>query len=124
MSFFRVLRHLCHKEVQQQRVQPAPDVSSVFKVVLDCEPEEPYGLLLGRAKASSIWNIGLIVIETGGGSATSRWNETAMNGQRLEMGHVIVEVNGITEPKEMLREFQRDSMSALLVEKGQSTVLP
>eukprot|EP00438_Fugacium_kawagutii_P026847 Skav231912 [mRNA] locus=scaffold344:53479:57447:- [translate_table: standard] len=116
MSLFRALRHLCHKETQRQQVHPAPDeASSGFKVVLECNPEEPCGLLVVRAKVSRIWNIGLIVMEVRGGSATSRWNETAMNGQRLEVGHAIMEVNGINEPKEMLREFQRVRRLELLV---------
>mmetsp|Transcript_15819 Transcript_15819/g.17205 ORF Transcript_15819/g.17205 Transcript_15819/m.17205 type:complete len:201 (+) Transcript_15819:2-604(+) len=89
-----------------RRIQP----EEMFKVVLECSDVEGFGLILGAASSMA----GLVVVEIKQGSATSRWNDTAAD--RIELSHVIREVNGITEPQAMLREFARVRRVEMLVD--------
>eukprot|EP00438_Fugacium_kawagutii_P001146 Skav218137 [mRNA] locus=scaffold759:419675:420214:- [translate_table: standard] len=82
----------------------------MFKVVLEASDVEPFGLVLGAAS----YMAGLVVVEIKQHSAASRWNETAVD--RLELSHVVKEVNGITDPQAMLREFSRVRRVEMLVD--------
>ena len=47
MACIGAFRHLCQK--QSARVQPESD--ALFKVVLDCQRDEPFGLILAGASS-------------------------------------------------------------------------
>ena len=89
------------------RVQPEPD--ALFKVVLDCQGDEPFGLILAGASSMR----GLVIVSIKSSSAASRWNTTGLNA--LELGQAVVEVNGVTNAKDMLREFRRVRQVELMI---------
>ena len=105
MACIGAFRHLCQK--QSARVQPESD--ALFKVVLDCQRDEPFGLILAGASSMR----GLVIVSIKSSSAASRWNATGLNA--LELGQAVLEVNGITNAKDMLREFRRVRQVELVI---------
>lgn len=98
------------RQKQNARVQPEPDAAdALFKVVLDCQGDEPFGLILAGASSMR----GLVIVSIKSSSAASRWNTTGLNA--LELGQAVVEVNGVTNAKDMLREFRRVRQVELMI---------
>ena len=63
---------------------------------------------------------GLVIVSIKNSSAASRWNTTGLNA--LELGQAVVEVNGVTNAKDMLREFRRVRQIELIINPEPDTL--
>ena len=57
---------------------------------------------------------GVVVVDVSQSAAIRQWNEEHRE-HALQMGHVIMEVNGVTTPKEMLHQMAHAEMVTLLI---------
>ena len=57
---------------------------------------------------------GLVIVAIKCSSAAARWNESG--NAHLELGHAILEVNGLSHRNAMLREFRRNRRVEMLVD--------
>ena len=55
----------------------------------------------------------LVIIDNLDSQPVMRWNEEHTN-QKIAVGHVVTEVNGITEIQEMLKEFRGATSTKIL----------
>lgn len=62
---------------------------------------------------------GLVVVNLGDSEKIVQWNQQHRH-QRLEVGHVVLEVNGISEPRRMLQEFHTAKSVKMLIKRGRS----
>ncbi|CAK9047794.1 unnamed protein product [Durusdinium trenchii] len=61
----------------------------------------------------------LVVLDTSKSRAVEQWN-SAHPEQKIEAGHVILEVNGARDPRRMLRQLRKSSKVEILMNKQPS----
>lgn len=83
---------------------------TTFQVELERGGSEPFSLLLGGHPTVA----GLVIVDVSDSAAVTRWNAEHPN-QKIEVGYVVMEVNGITEIQEMLKEFREATSAKMLV---------
>ena len=95
-----------------RRVQSRQSDNSdtVFQAELEREDSEQFCLLLGGHPGVKR----LVIIDNLDSQPVMRWNEEHPN-QKIEVGYVVMEVNGITEIQEMLKEFREATSAKILV---------
>ena len=82
---------------------------TVFRVTLE-RHDNPYDILLAGHRAVQ----GIVVVDVSKSEAIRRWNNENPDST-LELGHVIVEVNGHTDPRDMLDQMSEAPQVSLLV---------
>lgn len=81
--------------MRRRQVAPEP----VFKMTLE-KHGNPYAVRLAGHPSVQ----GVIVVDVSQSEAIRKWNEEN-HEHALQMGHVIMEVNGMTDPREMLHQM-------------------
>ncbi|CAK9048096.1 unnamed protein product [Durusdinium trenchii] len=106
LGFFRALW-------PRQRAKVLPH--TIYRAFLQCTEHEPYGISVsGHPKLRA-----LVVLDTSKSRAVEQWN-SAHPEQKIEAGHVILEVNGARDPRRMLRQLRKSSKVEILMNKQPS----
>ena len=83
---------------------------TVFQTELEREDSEQFRMLLGGHPGVKR----LVIIDNLDSQPVMRWNEEHTN-QKIMVGYVVTEVNGITEIQEMLKEFREATSAKILM---------
>lgn len=96
--------------MRRRRAQVVPE--TVFKMTLPGHAGSLAGLRLAGVSEME----GIVVIDLGRSQVIKKWN-LENPGSELEIGHVIIEVNGVSDPDQMLEQlFQPQESHTVLVD--------
>ena len=90
---------------------------SLFKVVLQCEVGEQFGMVLGGNADMD----GLVIVDIADASAASRWNASRPM-DFLEIGQAVAAVNGKSDWQGMLEEFRRMNTVELVINRKRNSI--